>query len=105
MTESGGSCPSVPTLRNGIFILYGEPAGARLRSRGQTLGQTANSRQKAPEIHVSPGFAAHRIQSGVPAMQTILVIDDDESLRDTIGVMLERDGFRAAQASDRSEER
>src|SRR6266545_779210 len=28
-------------------------------------------------------------------MQTILVIDDDESLRDTIGVMLEQDGFRA----------
>jgi hypothetical protein len=26
---------------------------------GQTLGQTANFRQTAPEIHVSPGFAAH----------------------------------------------
>jgi hypothetical protein len=25
---------------------------------GQTLGQTANFRQSAPEIHVSPGFAA-----------------------------------------------
>src|SRR5664279_1356425 len=25
---------------------------------GQTLGQTANFRQTAPEIHVSPGFAA-----------------------------------------------
>jgi DNA-binding response OmpR family regulator len=33
-------------------------------------------------------------------MQTILVIDDDESLRDTIGVMLEQDGFRAVQAAD-----
>ena len=33
-------------------------------------------------------------------MQTILVIDDDESLRDTIGVMLEQDGFRAVLASD-----
>ena len=33
-------------------------------------------------------------------MQTILVIDDDESLRDTIGVMLEQDGFRAVQAGD-----
>jgi FixJ family two-component response regulator len=29
-------------------------------------------------------------------MQTILVIDDDESLRDTIGVMLKQNGFRAA---------
>jgi DNA-binding response OmpR family regulator len=27
-------------------------------------------------------------------MQTILVIDDDESLRDTIGILLEREGFR-----------
>src|ERR1039458_9587788 len=33
-------------------------------------------------------------------MQTILVIDDDESLRDTIAVMLEQEGFRAAQAGD-----
>ena len=33
-------------------------------------------------------------------MQTILVIDDDESLRDTIVVMLEQEGFRAVQAGD-----
>jgi DNA-binding response OmpR family regulator len=33
-------------------------------------------------------------------MQTILVIDDDESLRDTICVMLEQEGFRAVQAAD-----
>src|SRR6202451_644776 len=33
-------------------------------------------------------------------MQTILVIDDDENLRDTIGVLLEREGFRAVQAAD-----
>ncbi|MGH9658466.1 MAG: response regulator transcription factor [Bryobacteraceae bacterium] len=33
-------------------------------------------------------------------MQTILVIDDDESLRDTIGVMLEQEGFRALLAGD-----
>jgi DNA-binding response OmpR family regulator len=33
-------------------------------------------------------------------MQTILVIDDDESLRDTIAVMLEQDGFRAVLAAD-----
>jgi DNA-binding response OmpR family regulator len=32
--------------------------------------------------------------------QTILVIDDDENLRDTIGVLLEREGFRAILASD-----
>src|SRR5437764_11151626 len=33
-------------------------------------------------------------------MQTSLVIDDDESLRDTIGVMLEQEGFRAVLAGD-----
>jgi len=33
-------------------------------------------------------------------MQTILVIDDDENLRDTIAVMLEREGFRPMLAAD-----
>src|ERR1051325_782175 len=33
-------------------------------------------------------------------MQTILVIDDDESLRDTIGVMLEQEGFRSVLVGD-----
>lgn len=33
-------------------------------------------------------------------MQTILVIDDDENLRDTIGVLLEREGFKAIFAAD-----
>src|SRR6202012_1125617 len=33
-------------------------------------------------------------------MQTILVIDDDENLRDTIGGLLEREGFRAILADD-----
>ena len=32
--------------------------------------------------------------------ETILVIDDDESLRDTIGLMLEREGFEAVLAAD-----
>jgi DNA-binding response OmpR family regulator len=33
-------------------------------------------------------------------METILVIDDDPSLRDTLGVMLEREGFEAVLAAD-----
>ncbi len=33
-------------------------------------------------------------------MQTILVIDDDESLRDTIAMLLEHEGFRTVQAAD-----
>jgi len=33
-------------------------------------------------------------------VQTVLVIDDDENLRDTIGVLLEREGFKAILAAD-----
>jgi DNA-binding response OmpR family regulator len=33
-------------------------------------------------------------------MQTILVIDDDESLRDTVAVMLEQEGYRVVLAAD-----
>jgi DNA-binding response OmpR family regulator len=33
-------------------------------------------------------------------MQTILVIDDDDSLRDTIGIMLEQEGFQPALEAD-----
>src|ERR1700680_3710093 len=33
-------------------------------------------------------------------MQTVLVIDDDDNLRDTVGVMLEREGFRPVLAGD-----
>jgi DNA-binding response OmpR family regulator len=33
-------------------------------------------------------------------METVLVIDDDCNIRDTVGVMLEREGFRAVLAGD-----
>src|SRR5579864_5096508 len=33
-------------------------------------------------------------------MQTVLVIDDDRNVRDTIGVMLEQEGFHAVLAGD-----
>src|SRR5512141_2502177 len=33
-------------------------------------------------------------------MKTVLVIDDDSALRDTIGLMLETEGFRPALAED-----
>jgi DNA-binding response OmpR family regulator len=39
------------------------------------------------------------IQSG-SRMQTILVIDDDEDLRDTVGLMLDREGFRTVLAAE-----
>jgi hypothetical protein len=52
-----------------LYLLLGDPRYLEARDRfggttdaraypaGQTLGQTANFRQTAPEIHVSPGFA------------------------------------------------
>ena len=51
------SCLSLgfPRVRN----RFGGTTNARAYPAGQTLGQTANFRQTAPEIHVSPGFAAH----------------------------------------------
>jgi DNA-binding response OmpR family regulator len=36
-------------------------------------------------------------------MQTVLVVDDDASVRDTIGLILERDGFRVVLAADGTE--
>lgn len=39
-----------------------------------------------------------RIQSAVGTMQTILLIDDDEALQDTIAVMLEQEGYRPVSA-------
>ena len=33
-------------------------------------------------------------------MQSVLVIDDDENLRDTITLALEQEGFATAQAAD-----
>ncbi len=33
-------------------------------------------------------------------MQTVLVIDDDDNLRDTVAVMLEQEGFRVLESSD-----
>ncbi len=36
----------------------------------------------------------------MPVSETILLIDDDENLRDTIALMLEREGFETLQAAD-----
>jgi DNA-binding response OmpR family regulator len=48
-----------------------------------------------------PNALSLALISGVfVAMQTILVIDDDENLRDTIGVMLEQEGYRAVLEGD-----
>src|ERR1700730_166261 len=58
----------------------------------ETLGVSITSRNQ--------GNPAELATISTKSMQTILVIDDDESLRDTIGVMLEQEGFRAVLAGD-----
>jgi DNA-binding response OmpR family regulator len=44
--------------------------------------------------------APERARGQSASVQTILVIDDDESLRDTVALMLEREGFRTAMAAE-----
>ena len=44
----------------------------------------------------SPGHAT----ADSAHVQTILVIDDDDSLRDTVSLMLEKEGYRTVQASE-----
>src|ERR1035437_2848640 len=43
----------------GALNRFGDTTNARAYPAGQTLGQTANFRQTAPKIHVSPGCAAY----------------------------------------------
>src|ERR1700733_9349278 len=61
----------------------------------------AIQRRNLPQrrFHDSFQLAGAKLKMGVP-MQTILVIDDDESLRDTIGLMLEKEGFRPVLVAD-----
>jgi len=54
ITCSAGTGPSAGALNR-----FGDTTNARAYPAGQTLGQTANFRQTAPKIHVSPGFAAY----------------------------------------------
>ncbi len=70
-----GSAAGVDTRGDGGF-----------RGNGRPNGSTA-----VPPLR--PGTAPGRTQ-------TILVIDDDEDLRDTVALMLEKAGYRAAVAAD-----
>ncbi len=47
----------------------------------------------------SAGAASSRSQSA-PRTQTILVIDDDDDLRDTVSLALEQEGYRTVQAAE-----
>ena len=49
--------------------------------------------ESAEGLQPRPGTASGRVQ-------TILVIDDDENLRDTVALMLEKEGFRAMVAAE-----
>ncbi len=48
-----------------------------------------------------PGTAAVASRSqSIPRTQTILVVDDDEDLRDTVSLALEKEGYRTVQAAE-----
>ena len=47
-----------------------------------------------------PAAAPARSAAEAASVQTILIIDDDDSLRDTVALMLEQEGFRTAAAAD-----
>ncbi len=46
-----------------------------------------------------PG-ASQAVPGSAPKVQTILIIDDDDSLRDTVSLVLEREGYRTVQAAE-----
>lgn len=60
------------------------------------------TRNLAGEIAARPDLTAAPTRSRGPFahLQTVLLIDDDESLRDTVALMLEREGFRTAMAAE-----
>jgi DNA-binding response OmpR family regulator len=51
-----------------------------------------------PDASSSAALARSRAEA--PRAQNILVIDDDENLRDTVSLMLEQEGFRTVLAAD-----
>src|SRR6201999_2538972 len=65
--------------------------------RGDTHGGSSVANRAG--CSAGPGIAVYNWEE-VFGMQTILVIDDDESLRDTIGLMLEKEGFRPILVAD-----
>ncbi len=52
----------------------------------------------APQFNGVPQLFGYNHRSS--SVQTVLVIDDDRSVRDTIGIMLESEGFHPVLASD-----
>src|SRR5271169_2155894 len=54
-----------------------------------------------PAERPEAGAGATQARSGSsPSVQTILVIDDDEDLRDTVSLVLEKEGYRTVQAAE-----
>ena len=51
-------------------------------------------------MRVPPGCPAVAYTSIRTTVITILIVDDDESLGDTISVLLEQEGFHAVHAAD-----
>jgi len=60
--------------------------------------QVASAR---PADRLDSGAGAAQARSGgSPSVQTVLVIDDDENLRDTVSLVLEKEGYRTVQAAE-----
>ena len=54
----------------------------------------------APRPDTSSTAASGRSHAEAPRAQKILVIDDDQNLRDTVSLMLEQEGFQTVLAAD-----
>jgi len=66
-----------------------------------TPALSVNAGRPADGGRPDAGAAAAPARFGAsPKVQTILVIDDDENLRDTVSLMLEEEGYRTVQAAE-----
>ncbi len=65
-------------------------------SSARTDGRGQFDSRKAEDLGALPA----RVGPTSGRVQTILIIDDDENLRDTVALMLEKEGFRAITAAD-----
>jgi len=71
------------------------------RSSSSLLPETGTGEQHWEFARPDPSSGASaRSHSESPQTQTILIIDDDENLRDTVSLMLEREGFRTVLSAE-----
>ena len=70
----------------------------RIQQGDMTPAVSANAGRPADGGRPDAGAGAAPARFGTsPKVQTILVIDDDENLRDTVSLMLEEEGYRTVE--------